>query len=268
MPTAGVVGNINAPSSTPEYWVGRYGNYQPHGHAGWDGRCPTGTPIRAMAAGVVLFADWGYNLPGSGPIRKWLFYAGFPGKLTVIQHWWGIGAYAHQSEFRVKAGDRVEEGQVIGLSGATGGVDPHVHVEALVDLSYRTGGGLIYGRTDPAQFFAGATLASAGTITTQENEDEMTPGQMQEIKNFVFLTVGTLFEQYHAVTRSHIVGEISKKVEDVDYKTRVFVQAVDNENTDRAIMDARAQEEATRAELDGLRAQLVEDTTPAPGVTP
>lgn len=171
MPTAGVVGNVLASPSTAEYWVGRYGNYQPHGHAGWDGEAPVGSNVYAMAGGKVLWADWGYRLPGSGPVRKWLFYSTFPGKLLVIQHWWGLGAYAHLSEFKVRAGDTVTEGQVVALSGNTGGVDPHLHVEALVDLSYRTAGGLIYGRTDPTKYFG--TIAPAGETTTEDEENDM-----------------------------------------------------------------------------------------------
>lgn len=157
MATQGVVGNVYASMDTAEYWVGRYGNYQPFGHAGEDMACPVGTPVHAMSAGTVLFADWGHNLPGTGPVREWLLYATFPGIVSVIQHWWGIGVYAHLStNEQAPAGTVVAEGQVIGLSGDTGGVDAHLHVEALVDLSYRTGGGLIYGRTDPTPYF-GAT---------------------------------------------------------------------------------------------------------------
>jgi murein DD-endopeptidase MepM/ murein hydrolase activator NlpD len=168
MATQGVVGNINAPNDTVEYWVGRYGNYQPFGHAGMDFSCPIGTPIHAMADGVVLYAGWGYDLPGAGPVRKWLFYKDFPGILTVIQHDGWISAYAHQSNNdAVSVGQQIRAGQQIGLSGDTGGVDPHLHVEALVDLSYTTGDGLIYGRTDPSQFFGG--LAAMGT-TTQEDD--------------------------------------------------------------------------------------------------
>lgn len=171
MPTQGVVGNIHAPTDTPEYWVGRYGNYQQFGHAGMDFKCPIGTRVYAMADGVVLYAGWGYNLPGTGNVRKWLLYANFPGKVTVIQHPGWVGVYAHQSEFRVAKDQTVTMGQVIGLSGNTGGVDPHLHVEALVDLSYKTGGGLIYGRTDPRKFFGG--IAAQGTITPVQEDDDM-----------------------------------------------------------------------------------------------
>lgn len=183
MPTGGVVGNINASPDTPEYWVGRYGDYQHDGHAGMDFRTPVGTPVHAMASGTVLWADWGYNLPGSGPVRKWLFYATFPGKLLVIQHWWGIGAYAHLSEFRVRAGDTVAEGQVVALSGNTGGVDPHLHVEALVDLSYRTGGGLIYGRTNPANYFG--NIAPQGEVKEEDDMAEVPQGEWDAIKEQV-----------------------------------------------------------------------------------
>ncbi|WP_160665295.1 M23 family metallopeptidase [Pseudarthrobacter sp. ATCC 49987] len=174
MATQGIVGNINAPTDTPEYWVGRYGNYQPFGHAGMDFKCPIGTRVYAMADGVVLYAGWGYNLPGTGPVRKWLLYANFPGIVTVIQHPGWIGVYAHLSDNDMApAGTRVKMGQLIALSGNTGGVDPHLHVEALVDLSYRTGGGLIYGRTDPIKYFTAGGLTAQGTITPASEEDEV-----------------------------------------------------------------------------------------------
>ena len=60
MKTAGV-----APSWTPDTvgWYDRlYGNYQPYGHAGCDIACPEGTPVQAIAAGTVLWADWGTKL--------------------------------------------------------------------------------------------------------------------------------------------------------------------------------------------------------------
>lgn len=170
MPTAGVAPSLI--QGTVGWYVHLYGNYQPHGHAGMDFACPIGTPIHAMAAGTVLYAGWGHDLPGAGPVRAWLLYANFPGKVTVIQHPGWVGIYAHQSEFRVVKGDRVAEGQIIGLSGNTGGVAAHLHVEALVDLSYRTGNGRIYGRDDPSKFF-GSALAAQGSTTTPSEEDDV-----------------------------------------------------------------------------------------------
>ncbi|GAP54021.1 lysostaphin [Arthrobacter sp. Hiyo6] len=150
--------------------VRQYGNYQPFGHAGEDEACPIGTPVYAMAPGTVLWADWGTNLPGDesewGYRQRWYLYKTFPGIVTVIQHPWGKGVYAHKSAAWMNVGDVVSEGQQIGLSGDTGGVAPHLHVEALVDDNYTTGGGLIYGRTDPRQFFGSSGMAAQGSITT------------------------------------------------------------------------------------------------------
>lgn len=171
MKTGGVVGNINAPMDTVEYWVGRYGNYQEYGHAGEDIGCPVGTPVYAMDSGTVLWADWGTNLPGDesdwGYRQRWYLYKGFPGIVTVIQHPGWIGIYAHLSDNdAAPRGSVVKKGQLIGHSGDTGGVDAHLHREALVDLSYRTGGGLIYGRTDPTIFDGG--IAAQGSITPED----------------------------------------------------------------------------------------------------
>lgn len=211
MPTQGVVAD-SRPSSGVGYYVWLYGNYQPFGHAGMDFACLIGTPIHAMASGTVLYAGWGYNLPGTGPVRAWLLYANFPGKVTVIQHPWGIGVYAHQSEFRVKKGDYVTAGQVIGLSGDTGGVAPHLHVEALVDLSYKTGGGLIYGRTDPSKFFGG--LAAQGTINPVQ-EDDM-PYSEADLKRIV----GEAVQESHNVTRANVIKTLTENTEAQHVETR------------------------------------------------
>jgi murein DD-endopeptidase MepM/ murein hydrolase activator NlpD len=74
--------------------------------------------IYAPAAGVVVFA---------GPMTV-------RGNATMIDHGWGIyTGYMHQEEIRVKKGDRVEAGQVIGVVGGTGRVSgPHLHLEVWV----------------------------------------------------------------------------------------------------------------------------------------
>ena len=71
-----------------------------------------------LAPGVVVFAGW-------MDVR---------GNATMIDHGWGVySAYLHQSEFKVKVGDKVETGQVIGLVGGTGRAGgPHLHFEILV----------------------------------------------------------------------------------------------------------------------------------------
>lgn len=172
MATAGVAPNPD-PDSGVGYYVHLYGNYQPFGHAGEDIACPVGTPVYAMAPGTVLWADWGTNLPGDesewGYRQRWYLYKGFPGIVTVIQHPGWIGVYAHLSNNdAAPRGTKVKEGQLIGYSGNTGGVAPHLHREALVDLNYTTGGDMIYGRVNPARFdgTGGAAIAPQGTTIT------------------------------------------------------------------------------------------------------
>lgn len=192
MATAGVAASLTP--DTVGYYVHLYGNYQPYGHAGLDIACPEGTPVHAIASGAVLWADWGTNLPGdesnAGYRKRWYLYKGFPGIVTVIQHDGWIGVYAHLSAAHMNPGDTVTEGQQIGLSGGTGGVAPHLHVEALVDLNYPTGGGLIYGRTNPEPHFGG--IAAMGSTITPVQEDIMafTPEQEQ----FILASLGSLVD--------------------------------------------------------------------------
>lgn len=74
-----------------------------------------GTPIHAAAAGTVTYAA---RLKGYG-------------NLVLIRHDNGyITAYAHARSLLVAPGDRVDRGDVIGLSGKTGGVaTPQLHFE-------------------------------------------------------------------------------------------------------------------------------------------
>ena len=84
-------------------------------HRGVDISVPTGTEIRAMTGGRVQFAG---TMRGYGTV-VWIDHGGHV--LTV---------YAHLSRLLVETGQRVESGQIIGLSGATGDVTaPHLHFE-------------------------------------------------------------------------------------------------------------------------------------------
>jgi len=178
--TAGV-----APSWTPNtvgWYVRLYGNYQEFGHAGKDIACPIGTPIVAPADGTVLYAGWTEDLPGTGNVRKWLLYYNFGGIVTVIQHDGWISVIAHQSDNNaVHAGMKVNEGQFIGKSGNTKTkttyVAPHVHIEALVYMDYRTnvGAGIIYGRVNPDRYFGSAAIAPQGDVIkpAPQKESEM-----------------------------------------------------------------------------------------------
>lgn len=167
--TAGVVGNPYG--STVQQLVAQYGNYQPFGHAGEDIACPIGTPVHAMADGVVVWAGWAEDMDGDdsdwGYRQRFYVYKRFPGILTVIHHpnrpdWLKYSLYGHLSSNDVApAGTVVRESDLIAYSGNTASrtsfVAAHLHVEALVDMSYKSAGGLIYGRTDPSAFYGDAS---------------------------------------------------------------------------------------------------------------
>jgi murein DD-endopeptidase MepM/ murein hydrolase activator NlpD len=88
-------------------------------HPGVDIGVPTGTSIRAAAAGTVTIA---------GP-------TGGYGNYTCIDHGGGLSTcYGHQERFLVSVGQQVAQGQIIGLSDCTGYCfGPHVHFEVRIN---------------------------------------------------------------------------------------------------------------------------------------
>lgn len=99
---------------------GRFGNARIYngqpgsGHSGMDIAVPTGTPVKAPAAGVVTFAAPDLYLTGG---------------TLLLDHGFGVSSnFLHLSRIDVKVGDRVEQGQVIAAVGATGrATGPHLH---------------------------------------------------------------------------------------------------------------------------------------------
>ena len=90
-------------------------------HPGIDIAVPSGTPIRAAAAGTVVFTE-----PESS--------SGGYGNYTCIDHGGGLSTcYAHQASFAVSPGQSVSQGQVIGYSDCTGYCfGPHLHFEVRI----------------------------------------------------------------------------------------------------------------------------------------
>lgn len=102
-----------------------------YGHLGLDFAAAIGTPIYTIADGVVLFADWGQNMP-AGMANESMFIAGSPnnGICVVIQHDGWRSVHCHMNSTHLNAGDRVVRGQEIGKLGTTGNsTGPHVHAE-------------------------------------------------------------------------------------------------------------------------------------------
>ena len=84
-------------------------------HAGMDFTASTGTEVYATGNGTVVKSESG---------------GGF-GQHIVIEHGYGYETlYAHLSSYKVRAGDKVKRGDVIGLVGNTGrSTGPHLHYE-------------------------------------------------------------------------------------------------------------------------------------------
>ena len=110
--SAGLIWPVSGPITSPFGW--RWGRM----HQGIDIGVPMGTPIKAAAAGTIIYCGWesGY------------------GNLTVIDHGGNLAtAYGHQSSIAVTCGEHVAQGQVIGYVGCTGHcTGPHLHFEVRV----------------------------------------------------------------------------------------------------------------------------------------
>jgi murein DD-endopeptidase MepM/ murein hydrolase activator NlpD len=110
---AGFIWPVNGPVTSP--FGMRWGRM----HEGIDIGAASGSPIRAAAAGRVVYSGW---------------MSGY-GNLVAIDHGGGIStAYGHQSSIAVGNGQLVSQGQTIGYVGCTGHCfGPHLHFEVRIN---------------------------------------------------------------------------------------------------------------------------------------
>lgn len=120
-------------------------------HAGMDFSAKTGTPVYATGDGVVDRAD---NTA-----------SGY-GNHIVIRHGFGYETlYGHLSKYKVRAGQRVKRGDVIGYVGSTGRSEaPHLHYEVHKNGEVVNPLNFYYGNISAAEFVAISKLAN------QENQ--------------------------------------------------------------------------------------------------
>jgi murein DD-endopeptidase MepM/ murein hydrolase activator NlpD len=131
-------------------------------HAGVDLAAPSGTPIRAVACGVVSF------LQGTAQ-------TGGYGNLICVKHSSRFTTcYAHLSRFSdERVGDLVRQGEVIGYVGSTGrSTGPHLHFE--------TRSGNPYGRNDfdPAPYLAGRAIPGTRVSVPSIGGPDLEPAQL------------------------------------------------------------------------------------------
>ncbi|MBP4140572.1 M23 family metallopeptidase [Flavobacterium sp. P4023] len=120
-------------------------------HEGMDFTAKTGTPIYATGDGIVARAD--NNASGYG-------------NHIVIRHGFGYETlYAHLSKYNIRAGQKVNRGDIIGYVGSTGRSEaPHLHYEVHKDQKVVNPLNFYYGNISAVEYVAIAKLAN------QENQ--------------------------------------------------------------------------------------------------
>ncbi len=120
-------------------------------HEGMDFTAKTGTPIYATGDGVVAKAD--NSLSGYG-------------NHIEISHGFGyLTLYAHLSKYKVRQGQRVKRGDIIGYVGSTGRSQaPHLHYEVHKDGKVVNPINFYYGNISAAEYVAISKIAN------QENQ--------------------------------------------------------------------------------------------------
>lgn len=131
---------------TPKYIVAEHDKYgirknhyvlfKERAHSGFDITADIGTKVHSIYDGVVLLAEFdGTTTEGFDA-----FNDGYGNKVEILNDDGRRVVYGHLREFFVKPGDRVVQGQVIGITGSSGGSRvPHLHLEIRKSNTEETG---------------------------------------------------------------------------------------------------------------------------------
>lgn len=120
-------------------------------HEGMDFTAKTGTPIYATGDGVVKSADNSLS--------------GFGNHIEITHGYGYLTLYGHLSKYKVRAGQRVKRGDVIGFVGSTGRSQaPHLHYEVHKNGKVVNPINFYYGNISAAEYVA------ISKITNQENQ--------------------------------------------------------------------------------------------------
>ena len=111
---------LRLPALPPVSGVQSRGFDAGRGHFAIDLAATEGTPVRAVGAGYVVFADWSHD----------------GGHTIAVQHPGGyLSVYKHNGRLLKRVGDRVRARETVALSGNTGEITsgPHLHFEVWRD---------------------------------------------------------------------------------------------------------------------------------------
>ena len=120
-------------------------------HEGMDFTAKTGTPIYATGDGVVKNADNSLS--------------GFGNHIEITHGYGYLTLYGHLSKYKVRAGQHVKRGDIIGYVGSTGRSEaPHLHYEVHKDGKVVNPINFYYGNISAAEYVAISKIAN------QENQ--------------------------------------------------------------------------------------------------
>lgn len=171
-------GVIPDPNGTPiQQLVFKYGNYQPHGHDGWDYGVPIGTPVVAPGELIIEWSGWGTDMPAHLAAKYGFVHGpgGWPSGIIIcfsmVQNPLIGGYVAHlsRSDWDTRLGSRLKAGTLMGLSGNTGrSGGPHVHFSAIrFPVNYSDP---LYSRVNPGLYFKAAPSITLNSSTIDKGE--------------------------------------------------------------------------------------------------
>lgn len=100
--------------------------FKERAHSGFDITANIGTEVKAIADGEVLLAEF----DGTTTEGYDAFNDGYGNKVEIINNDGRRVVYGHLRKILVKVGQKIKQGEIIGLTGTSGGSRvPHLHLE-------------------------------------------------------------------------------------------------------------------------------------------
>ncbi len=156
--------------------------YRPH--HGTDFGARKGTPLLAINSGKIIFSG---RMGGYGKVVKIKHNAGY------------VSLYAHQSRIRVKRGQWVKKGQIIGYVGSTGrSTGPHLHlgltkngrwIDPMKVLRKKSAGGTVLKKFTKYKETTTTKYKKVNIKNAKENKEKLLEYMENEAKPFVWDSV-------------------------------------------------------------------------------